>query len=244
MFPCTHCQQPENKTIEQNVLLILWKGRNMDLCLPELTCLLKRNICWSQTFRQHLPSGVDHAPFTVCLLLYACWRQLKQHQDIVAGTASSLSNVFLTILKLKFVLNAKVFFRINYKVLEVFSWFEQQRASVLKSKTGLVKFSRPFCVLSVILLPVLPRSITKRALFILLSPEALPPCCLAPGLSRWRCSDGCASGALCGRWAEGFTHAGPSSQSEEKMSAFAFNQSQQIELWRWTMVINTQNIES
>lgn len=189
MFPCTHCQQPENKTIEQNVLLILWKGRNMDLCLPELTCLLKRNICWSQTFRQHLPSGVDHAPFTVCLLLYACWRQLKQHQDIVAGTASSLSNVFLTILKLKFVLNAKVFFRINYKVLEVFSWFEQQRASVLKSKTGLVKFSRPFCVLSVILLPVLPRSITKRALFILLGPEALPPCRPAASLQVWAAGD-------------------------------------------------------
>ncbi|XP_047184168.1 uncharacterized protein LOC118289014 isoform X2 [Scophthalmus maximus] len=34
-------------------------------------------------------------------------------------------------------------------------------------------------------------------------PEA-PPCCLTPGLNHWRSSDGCASGALCGRpWSDG-----------------------------------------
>lgn len=86
-------------------------------------------------------------------------------------------------------------------------------------------------------LPVLPRSITCQPPFTPLGPEALLPRCLAPGLSHWRFSDGCASGALCGRWAQGYTHSDFSSQSEGKMSDFAFKQRQQSQACRMIIVL-------
>ncbi len=78
------CQQPENETIQQKCSVQSLKLEEHGPVFTKVDffpCLLNRNVGSSLTFRQHLPSGANHVPSTV--VLYICWSQLSQHQDIV-----------------------------------------------------------------------------------------------------------------------------------------------------------------